>query len=138
LAWSGLEQGTLLKRGSLVLIRPIAFTGYGWTAAGKEKVIGQIVGLPGEQLEIQNRVFAIDGQQLEISEYPVPQWLQQVGFSSKIPYNSYFISTRYNVRAYGLKLEASHVRQVCIFRAGDIEAKAFMRWWPLSRRGFIR
>jgi len=139
LAWGGLHQETLLTRGSLVLIHPVTLTSHGGRVTeSRKKVIGQIVGLAGEQLEIQNGLFIIDGQQLDSDRYPVPRWLQKVSFSAKIPDNSYFVSARYNVAAYGVKIDASHIRQVCLVKAGDIEAKAFMRWWPLSKRGFIR
>ncbi len=138
LAWGGLDQETLLARGSLVLIRPVAFTSHGRAVEGKGKVIGQIVGLPGEQLEIQNGVFVIDGQQLDLDTYPVPQWLKKVNLSTKIPDDSYFVSARYHITGYGVKLEASYIRQACLVKAADIEAKAFMRWWPLLKKGFIR
>jgi signal peptidase I len=138
LTWGGLDQGTLLARGSLVLIYPVTFTSHGRTTKSKEEIIGQIVGLAGEHLEIQEGFFVVNGQQLEVDKYPVPQWLQKVNFSATIPDESYFVSAQYNVAAHGLKLEASHICQVCVVKSGDIEAKAFMRWWPLLKRGFIR
>lgn len=138
LAWGGLDQEALLTRGSLVLIHPVTFTSHGRTTVSKEEVIGQIVGLPGEQLEIHEGFFVVNGQQLNVDKYPVPQWLQKLKFSATIPDNSYFVSARYNVAAHGVKLEASYARQVCLVKAGDIEAKAFMQWWPLLKRGFIR
>lgn len=139
LAWAGLDQEALLTRGSLVLIHPVTLTGHRrvFTKSNKE-IIGQIVGLAGEQLEIQSGVFIIDGQRLDSSKYPVPQWLQKINFSATIPDSTYFVSARYNVAAHGVKLEASHIRQVCLVKTSDIEAKAFMRWWPLLRRGFLR
>ena len=138
LAWGGLEQEGLLARGSLVLIHPVTFTSYGRITKSKEGVIGQIIGLAGEQLEIQKEFFVINGQQLNVDKFPVPQWLQKANFSATIPDESYFVSARYNVAAHGVKLETSHIHQVCVIKASDIEAKAFMRWWPLLKRGFIR
>ena len=138
LAWGDLNKETLLARGSLVLMHPVTFTSYGRTTVSKGEIIGQIVAFPGEQLEIQNRVFTVNGKKLDVDKYPVPQWLQKLKFSATIPNNSYFVSARYNVVAHGVKLEASYVRNVCIVKAENIEAKAFMRWWPLSKRGFIR
>lgn len=138
LAWGGLDQKTLLARSSLVLIHPVTFTSHGKATVSKEEIIGQIVGLGGEQLEIQENVFVVNGQQLDADKYPVPQWLQKLNFSAIIPDNSYFVSARYNVAAHGVKLEASYISQVCMVKASDVEAKAFMRWWPLLKRGFIR
>lgn len=138
LTWSGLDQKALLPRGSLVLIHPVTFTGYGRATVSKAKIIGQIVGLAGDYLEIQGDFFIVNGQQLDIDKYPVPQWLQKLNFSTIIPDNSYFVSSRYNVTAHGMQLEVSYISKVCLVKADDIEAKAFMRWWPLSKRGFIR
>ncbi len=138
LAWGGLDQEVHLARGSLVLIHPVTFTSYGETTASKEEVIGQIVGLAGEQLEIHEGFFVVNGQQLDEDKYPVPQWLKKFDFSATIRDKSYFVSTEYNVEAHGIKLEVSYVSKVCLVKAGDIEAKAFMRWWPLLKRGFIR
>ncbi|MHC4737653.1 MAG: S26 family signal peptidase [Planctomycetota bacterium] len=138
LAWGGLDQETILARGSLVLMHPATFTSHGRTTVSQEEVIGQIVGLPGEHLEIQEDFFVVNGRQLNVDKYPVPQWLQKLTFSATIPGNSYFVSARYNVSAYGVRLGSSHIRQVCMVKTSDIEAKAFMRWWPLLKRGFIR
>ncbi len=140
LAWSGLDQETLLKRGSLVLIHPATLTSYGdrVTRSEGEIIIGQIVGLAGEQLEIQNGVFIVEGQQLDSEKYPLPQWLRRRHFSTTIPEDSYFVSARYNVRAHGIQLNSIHIHRVCVVKASDIEAKAFMRWWPLLKRGIIR
>jgi type IV secretory pathway protease TraF len=136
----GLDEEDLLQRGSLVLIHPATFRGYGrrGVISGNDTVIGEIVGLPGERLQIVNEVFIIDGQLLDVEKYPVPQWLRRIPFSATIPNDSYFVSSRYSVRAHGIQLRASHIRQVCMVKTSDIEAKAFMRWWPLSRRGFLK
>lgn len=139
LAWRGLDQEALLTRGSLVLIHPVTFTSHrSKVTESKEEIIGQIVGLAGEQLEIQDGVFIVNGQPLDLEKYPVPQWLRIRLFSTTIPEDSYFVSARYNVRAHGIQLNSTHIHRVCVVKASDIEAKAFMRWWPLSRRGFIK
>jgi len=140
LAWGGLDQEALLARGSLVLIHPVTIIGQLRATLSQQEIIGQIVGLPGEQLEIRGGFFVVNGQQLGVDKYPVPQWLQKFNFSATIPDNSYFVSASYNVAGYGMNLQAqaSHIRQVCVVKTSDIEAKAFMRWWPLLKRGFIR
>jgi type IV secretory pathway protease TraF len=140
LARDGLDENDLLQRGSLVLIRPATFRGYGRRGllSGNDTVIGEIVGLPGEKLQIINDVFIVDGKLLDVEQYPVPMWLRRVPFSATIPNDSYFVSTRYSVRAHGVQLTASHIKQVCVLKKNLIEAKAFMKWWPLSRRGFLK
>lgn len=140
LARGGLDEKDLLPRGSLVLIHPATFRGYSrrGVLSGNDTVIGEVVGLPGERLQIINEVFIVDGKLLDVEQYPVPQWLLSRTFSATIPNDSYFVSTRYNVSAHGITLNASHIKQVCMVKTGDIEAKAFMRWWPLLRRGFLK
>jgi len=140
LAWGDLDQEELLSRGSIVLIHPVTLTNYRRRVnRSGDLMIGQIVGLAGEQVEIAEGSFIIDGQKLDTGKYPVPEWLLHVTkMSVKIPGDEYFISVPYTVRAHGVRLSSSYIQQVCSLRAGDIEAKAFMRWWPLSRRGFLR
>jgi type IV secretory pathway protease TraF len=140
LAWGGLDKETPLARSSLVLIHPVTvrLAGRNQITPSRQTIIGQIVGLPGESLEIHDGLFVVNGQQLDVDKYPVSQWLQQLNFSATIPENSYFVSARYNVAAHGVRLEASHIHDVCVVKSSDIEAKAFMRWWPLLKRGFIR
>lgn len=136
----GLDENDLLQRGSLVLIHPATFrsTVRSGVLSGNDTVIGEVVGLPGERLQILNKVFIVDGKLLDVEQYPVPQWLRSRTFSATILNDSYFVSTQYNVSAHGITLRASHIKQVCMVKAGDIEAKAFMRWWPLLRRGFLK
>lgn len=138
LARGGLDEKDLLSRGSLVLIHPATFGGYRIVTRGNDTIIGEIVGFAGEKVQIVNGVFIVDGQLLDVEKYPVPQWLRRIPFSATIPNDSYFVSSRYSVTAHGIALSASHIKQVCIVKAGDIEAKAFMRWWPLLRRGFLK
>ena len=136
----GLDENDLLQRGSLVLIRPATLRGHSRMGmmSGNDTVIAEVVGLPGERLQIANEVFIVDGKVLDVEQYPVPQWLRNRTFSATIPNDSYFVSTRYSVRAHGVQLTASHIKQVCVLKKNLIEAKAFMKWWPLSRRGFLK
>lgn len=139
LARGGLDEKVLLPRGSLVLIHPATLGGYRRIVTrGNKTTIGEIVGLAGEKVQINNGVFIVDGQLLDVEKYPVPPWLRKHTFSATIPNESYFVSIRYSVAAHGIQLGASHIKQVCIVHTSDIEAKAFMKWWPLSRRGFLK
>jgi len=139
LARGGLDEKALLPRGSLVLIHPATFGSYRRIVArGNDTIIGEIVGLAGEKVQITDGVFIVDGRLLDVEQYPVPMWLRNHTFSDTIPNDSYFVSSRYNVRAHGIALNASHISQVCTVHTSDIEAKAFMSWWPLSRRGFLK
>ena len=142
LAWRDLGQKSILDRGSLVLIHPVNFRTYGGAVDNvtiREDVItGQVIALPGEQVKIQNGAFVVNSNKLDLDKYPLPQWLRKFDFSTTVPSNSYFVSAEYNVNAHGVEFDSSYINHVCIVKAEDIGAKAFMRWWPLSKRGFIR
>jgi hypothetical protein len=140
LARSHVDQNMLLPRGSLVLIHPVTVGGHygvGTAAQGQSTTIGEIVGLPGENIGIIRHVFVVNGRELNTEQYPVPKWLQNRNFFSTIPENHYFVSTRYSVAVHGLTLTRRYIEQVCLIATDDIEARAFLRWWPLARRGFL-
>ena len=128
-----------LTRGALVL----AFLedtrdGIIMSGGGRDMGIVQVVGLPGEKLEIKGKTFWINDEQLDVEKYPLPAWLHNMTMSVTIPKGSYFISAEYNVEAHGRVLNVLDVTGVCLVGSGSFEAKAFMRWMPLMRRGFIR
>jgi hypothetical protein len=134
-----------LARGTLVLIRPDRFRN-----AQRELVInqpgliiGQIVGLPGESVRIANRVYVVGESAeggLDPDRFPVPRWLHRRSLTGGIPVpaDSYFISTEYTVSVHGQAgLNDAAIREACTIRASDIRGRAFLRWWPWARRGFI-
>jgi hypothetical protein len=98
----------------------------------------QIVGLPGERVQIENDTFIVNGQELDSEKYPVPRWLRGRRVSANVGDDSYFISCQYSVRAHGRQLTNANIHDICLIRSSNIEARAFMRWLPLSRRGFLR
>lgn len=114
--------------------------GIGLLMSGGRRDMGivQVVGLAGEKLEIKDNAFWINDEQLDAEKYPLPAWLHNMTMSVTIPKSSYFVSAQYNIEAHGRGLEVGDVREVCIVGSGSFEAKAFMRWMPLMRRGFIR
>jgi hypothetical protein len=132
-----------LSRGTLVLFHPSAFRNAFRNrrlANPNDAVIGQIVGLPGETIQIRGDTYVADGQPLDPNALPVPSWLQRRSLRSgiSIPRASYFVSTEYTVYAHGnIRLDDGMVREACVVPASDIRGRAFMRWWPLARRGFI-
>ena len=138
LARSDIDRDTILDRGSLIVFNPVAIGGHQARAFHNGgTAIGEIVGLPGENIQVNDEVFTIDGLPLDVEQYPVPAWLQKRTLSIIIPEDSYFVSARYNVNAHGIALTDSNIRQVCIVKKSSIEAKAFMRWLPIARRGFL-
>ena len=139
MARSDIDRNTILDRGSLVVIHPFAAGNHQARAFHNEgTTIAEIVGLPGENIQISKGVFLINNQPLSTEQYPVPGWLQNVTYSDIIPKDSYFISARYNMNFHGnARLTDNNIRQVCIVKKDAIEAKAFIRWLPVTRRGFL-
>lgn len=130
----------LLSRGSLVLIRPatVRLARRNRSSQRGDAMIAQVIGLAGEQVEIEDGVFIVNRQRLDIDKYPVPRWLRGRKFLINVEKDSYFVSSEYSVHAGGRGLDGATIRNTCVVSAGDIEGIAFMRWLPLSRRGFIR
>jgi hypothetical protein len=138
LAWRNFDKSVLLPRGSLVRLRPLFVGGHGFfNNRNEEMVIGQIIGLPGEEIDIKEGCFVIDGQVLNVQQYPVPLWLKNRIFSDTIPFGSYFVSMEYVVQAHGA-LNTSYISQASMIKASAIDAKVFMKWWPINRRGMIK
>jgi hypothetical protein len=94
----------------------------------------QVIALPGEELEIKEKCFYIDGKPLDTEKYPVPDWIGNIALKTTVPDSCYFMIAQYNGTRYG----ANEIIDVCTIASDRIEAKVFMRWLPLSRRGFIR
>jgi type IV secretory pathway protease TraF len=131
-----------LPRGALVLFNPPAFRNAGrdLVANPNDAMIGQVVGLPGETIQIADTTYVADGQVLDPARYPVPGWLQRRPPKSgiTIPRGTYFVSTEYGVHVHGqARLTDGMIGNACLVSASDIRGRAFMRWWPLARRGFI-
>lgn len=94
----------------------------------------QVIGLGGDTVRISNRHFVVNDEVLDTERYPVQAWLPNELGSTVVPQDSYFISAQYRGTGYNM----SQVLQVCIVNHDQIESKAFFRWMPLHRRGFIR
>lgn len=128
-----------LPRGTLVLIDPPEFRNNRLAMLNQRpSMIGQIIGLPGETVQIAEGAYIVDGERLDPARYPVPRWLQDRLETFIVRPGSYFVSSPYSIRGRGAARVASEtVRSACVFEKGEIHGRAFMRWWPLRNRGFI-
>ena len=127
-----------LARGSLVLVHPPSFRNGHRDAWGSlyTDAIGQIVGLPGETIRVEDGAYSIGGRRLDTAQFPVPRWLTRTGltFETRVAPDSYFVSIVYTG---GATPTTAMVRQACVVRAADIHQRAFMQWLPWTTRGFI-
>lgn len=129
------ERGehTNLRRGDLALV---TLEGYRRTFRGN--AVGQVVGLPGEQISRQGEGFSIGGTALDPRTYPVPMYMRNIFFTRRLGPGEYFVTMEYNVQLqgdYGLYREA--VITTSVHTADDVLGRAVMRWFPLGRRGIL-
>ena len=135
LARRSLANAENLTRGSLVLAG-VGSIGGRWLGGSSRRsyVVAQIIARPGETLEIKEGRFIVDDRVLDPNKCPVPVWLKTRELSVIISENHYFLSAQFQGQGYN----DSHIVSVCVVPVDRIEAKAFIRWSPLIRRGFIR
>jgi hypothetical protein len=119
--------------GSFVLVRLENVGNHGFRQR-TNSAYAQVIGLGGDTVAIINDQFVLNDEVLDSDLYPVPAWLKRQTFSTVVPQVSYFISAQYQGTGYN---EAQAI-EVCIVNQEQIIAKAFLRWNPLRRRGFIK
>lgn len=140
LAWRDEVCPEDLTRGSLVLAR-LANTREGrgiWVRHRNRSMIGQVIGVPGDTVEIRGGLYAVNGKVLEGKAYPLPQWLRGRTLSATIRPGAYFVSSEYTVQVQGVaRVSDDLIRAMCLVDIENIEGRAFMRWLPISRRGYI-
>jgi len=124
------------SRGDLVMIHPPLLLNARRDIFDSQRTmtVGQIVGLGGEGVQIQDGVYTIGRQRLDPEQFPVPAWLQSGAWSIGVPADAYFVSSPYRVSRRGAVLvTADMIRSTSLFTAKGIRGKAFMRWWPLPK-----
>ncbi|HAL44319.1 MAG: hypothetical protein A2Y12_15975 [Planctomycetes bacterium GWF2_42_9] len=137
LSWRNIDQKDL-KRGDLIFVKPsVAYNYRQRMRQSTGQTICQIVGLPGEKLEILNGIFFVNDQPLDVNEYPAVEWLQVDKYSAIIPPNSYFVNIQYIMYNHNIPNISPYINDVCIVKFENIESRVFMQWMPISRRGFI-
>lgn len=102
------------------------------------ETLGQVVGLPGEVVEVRGNAFAVDGQALEGQRYPLAPWLQGRQLTVHLAEGQYFVSCDFRVLGRGVALDNTVVQEICVVPRGRIDSRAFWLWSPLSRRGRLR
>jgi hypothetical protein len=140
LAWRDQVTPEDLTRGSLVLARLGGWRSGRRLFAGRRypSMIVQVIGVPGDTVEIREDCFAVNGEALETEAYPLPRWLRGRTISATIGPGAYFVSSEYTIQVEGLgNVPDAQVKAQCLVDANDIEGQAFMRWLPISRRGYI-
>ena len=132
-----------LPRGTLVLIEPTGIlTGRRAQRLPQDRrMLGQVAGLPGETVRVRGNAYVIDGRRLDPNSLPVPAWLQRYPPRSatgiRVPAHSYFVSSDYTAHGNAAMTDQA-ISNVCIVRTSDLHGRAFLHWWPLSKRRFMK
>ncbi len=127
-----------LARGTLVLAYFSQFVEgqhYDISYRSGSTMVGQIIALPGETVKIQNGLFYVNGRELPSDRYPVPTWLRGTAMEVVVATKTYFVSTEYGGRANNSE---QIIKNACLISYNQVEAKAFIRWFPLTRRGYLK
>ncbi len=128
-------QTASLARGSLVRVQaPIYRNGMLWT---RQETFGQVVGLPGETVFLRGDAFLVAGRALPAERFPVPSWMLGVQATIPLAGTEYLIAAEYIRQGHGGQVDSGVIREMSVVPRSDVEAVAFMRWWPWSRRGRI-
>jgi len=122
-----------MTRGNFVLARLENVGNHGFRRRAEAAYV-QVIGLGGDTVAIVNDRFVVNGNIQDAEQFPVPTWLKRQSFSTVVAQDSYFISAQYRGTGY----TESQAIEVCVVSQEQIEAKAFLRWIPLRRRGFIK
>lgn len=140
LVWRDQVAPEDLRRGSLVLARLSNWEMGRRYSAGRtvHSMIVQVIGVPGDTVEIREDSYAVNGEPVDPNTYPLPRWLRGRELSAKIKPGAYLVSSEYRIQARGFgNLPDEQVIAMCLVNANDIEGRAFMRWLPISRRGYL-
>jgi hypothetical protein len=127
------------KRGTIVYFDAYGYGIHGGAGGlmGGASTLGQIVGLPGDEVTLHEGGFVVNGRALDKERYPCPDWLRgrEETFHLTGP-RQYFVTCQYQVRRVGLP--EGLVGQLCMVDRSRIQSRAFMLWSPLWRRGLLR
>jgi hypothetical protein len=131
-----------LKRGMVITFIGREFRiprgdGGGVVGWGEVTTLGMIVGLPGEEVGVHGNAFVVNGRTLDGLHYPLPAWLQGCEQTVRLAGGQYFVSCDMQRRAR-FALPVGVVQEACVVNSKAIQSRAFMLWWPLSRRAFLR
>jgi signal peptidase I len=95
-----------------------------------KSLIKRIIGLPGENVEIQNGLVLVDGEPLN-EPYLDPDFVDSLSFEPvEVPEASYFVLGDH-------RDSSNDSRNWGAVPADKIFGKAILRYWPISKFGFI-
>jgi hypothetical protein len=126
-----------VQRGTLVIANISELYNYQVRRQRTFPVVGQIVAVSGDRVEIKGKNYVVNGKELEMTKFPVPNWLHNVPISLTIPDGSYFFSAEFTVGGHGNLNLLQAAGNACVIDRTQVAAKVIMRWLPLKRRGYI-
>jgi signal peptidase I len=111
------------QRGDIVILKP---------PFGQNDLIKRVVGVPGDHLQIRDGHVYINGRQLEEPYInPAEPWTVNAFANEQTIPSGYFFVMGDN------RNHSTDSRAFGPIRADDIEARAWLRIWPLNKFGFV-
>ena len=128
-----------LARGTIVWFSANVYWG-GQGGGTFVSTTGQVIGLPGDTVTVKGTVFEVNGRVLPYEQFPVPGWLRGKEVTIRVPTTGYFVGTPYQVQGHGMgfAIDGKMIHDMTVVQATDIQRRAILRWWPLSRRGWLK
>jgi len=111
--------------------------------------VTQVIGVPGDRVSVTGGRFVVNGKALDAERFPVEEWIANernlpgggAGTRRPLLAEEFLVRMRYSrsVRGYSFaQMRRGPPREgPLVVGRRQILARAFMRWMPLARRGFL-
>jgi hypothetical protein len=121
-----------IKLGTLVMSDMRVTIGRGTNVI--PNIVLQVIGMPGDRVEVKNGRFLVNGKALEAGRYYLPGWLVSGELSLVVPKESFYLIAEYDVYVDGRRTVLTNASVVDIH---SIRGIILMRWPPFGRQAFI-
>lgn len=95
--------------------------------------IQRLIGLPGDRLQIRNGILRINGKENStiVSRMPPGQFLRESFSEVEVPADCYFVAGDNREHSYDSRYWG-------FLPSRNVRGRGWLRYWPLSRFGFLR
>ena len=129
LRFRDIDPNTPLQRGDIIRFHAQAMG----RDMDTDRAVGQIIGLPGDLVTIQERCYYVNGSPLPPEAFPTPGWIgRNMTKPLQVLDHQYCITSEYGRGGQGLTKRA--IRMALLVDHNNVSARATMLWSPLMRR----
>ena len=112
------------ERGDLVVVPMETHTNHGVNR--RHNGMGQIIGLPGETIQLKDNHFFCNGVPLSIIKYPIQQDYNNRELTVTLGPSEYFLNINYNIR-FDRQADISILKEACIFNEEQIAGRVIVK-----------